>query len=181
VGLAATGLLGLLCGCGSRAAVPQVVRPAAPGGFEVKRFTGIGFSLAIPRGWTQAVAYPPMVAVRTSDRAVIALWRYPSSRPAPHTAAQLRQADRRLLAAARARDRTLRLINSSTTSVAGYPAIEFQTVQRIGHQVREVASTHLFRPGEELVLEEYSPPNLFAGLDRSVFSPVRRSLTALSR
>jgi hypothetical protein len=157
-----------------------VVRPAAPGGFEGKRYTRIGFSLALPRDWTQVAAYAPLVAVRTSDRAVIALWRYPATGPAPHTAAALLQADRRLLAAARGRNHTLRLISSSTGSVAGYPAIEFRTVQRIGHQLREVASTHVFAPHEEVVLEEYSPPGLFAGLDRSVFSDVRRSLTVLS-
>jgi hypothetical protein len=177
--LAAAGLLGLLAGCGSRTPTPQLIRPAASGGFQVSRYAKIGFSLAVPQNWTTVAAYPPLVAVRTSDRAVIALWRYPSRTQPPHTAAQLREAGRRLVAAARGRDHTLRLINSSTGSVAGYPAIELRTVQRINQQVREVSSTHLFGPGEELVLEEYAPVRLFAGLDRSVFSAVRRSLTAL--
>ena len=145
-----------------------------------KRYAGVGFSLTMPRNWTQGAVYPPLVALRTSDRAVIALWRYPSkTTPMPHSTADLRQADQRLITAARGRDHTLRLIHSSTGAVAGYPAIELQTVQRIGHQVREVASTHLFAPGEEVVLEEYAPVSAFAALDRSVFSAVRRSLTAL--
>jgi hypothetical protein len=156
-----------------------VIRPAAPGGFQVARYAKVGFSLALPQDWSVVAAYPPLVAVRTSDQAVIALWRYPAQTPAPDTPAGLRQADLRLLAAARDRDHTLRLIRSSTESVAGYPAIELRTVQRIDRRVREVDSTHVFAPDEELVLEEYSPPGLFAGLDRSVFSAVRRSLTAL--
>jgi hypothetical protein len=177
--LAVAGLIGLTAGCASRTPPPQVLRPVAPGGFVQKRYAKLGFSLAMPRDWTQGAVYPPLVALRTSDRAVIALWRYPSRTPEPHTTAQLRQADRRLIVAARGHDRTLRLINSRTGSVAGYPAIELHTVQRIGHQVREVASTHLFAPGEQVVLEEYAPTSVFAALDRSVFSAVRRSLTAL--
>lgn len=171
-------LLGLV-GCGSRTAAPQVSRPAAPGGLQVTSYPQAGFSLALPQNWTQVVAYRPMVALRTSNQAVIAFWRYPSRTPVPDTPARLRQAERRLLAVARGRDHTLRLINSSTDSVAGHPAIELRTVQRIGDQLREVVSTHIFAPGEEVVLEEYSPPRLFAGLDRSVFSNVRRSLTGL--
>ncbi len=135
--------------------------------------------MAVPENWNTVAVYPPLVAVRISDQAVIALWRYPVRTQPPHTTAQLSQAGRRLVAAARGRDHTLRVLNSSTGSVAGYPAIELRTVQRIDRQVREVSSTHLFGPGEEVVLEEYSPVSLFAGLDRSVFSAVRRSLTAL--
>ena len=177
--LAAVGLIGLLAGCASRTVPPQVVRPAAPGGFRVSRLGKIGFSLALPQNWTLVASYAPLVALRTSDWSVIALWRYPSSSPTPHTAPQLHQADSRLIAAARSRDPSLRVISSTTGSVAGYPSIELQTVQRIGTQVREVASTHVFAPGQRLVLEEYSPPSLFAELDRSVFSVVRRSLTTL--
>jgi hypothetical protein len=169
----------LLAGCGSRTPPPQLIRPAGSGGFQVSRYGRLGLSLALPRNWTTGTAYPPLVAVRSSDRAVIAFWHYPVRTQPPRSAAQLRTAGRRLIAAARERDHTLRLVNSSTGSVAGYPAIELQTVQRIDHQVREVSSTHLFGPGEELVLEEYAPVSLFAALDRLVFSAVRRSLTAL--
>lgn len=157
-----------------------MIRPAAPGGLQVRQYTKLGVSLALPEDWTEVAAYRPLVTVRISARAVIALWRYPSGTPVPDTPSRLRQADRRLLAAARHLDPTLRLVSSSTATVAGYPAIELRTVERIGDRVREADSTHLFAPGEQLVLEEYSSPSLFAGLDRSVFSAVRRSLTILS-
>jgi hypothetical protein len=179
--VAGAGLIGLLAGCGSRTPAPQVIRPAAPGGFQVKRYSKLGVSLALPRDWTQVAAYPPLVDVRVSDRAVIALWRYPSGTTVSDTPSGLRQADRRLLAAARRRDHALRLVSASTASVAGYPAIELRTIERVGHELREADSTHLFAPGQEFVLEEYSPPSQFAGLERSVFSAVRRSLTPLRR
>jgi hypothetical protein len=54
-------------------------------------------------------------------------------------------------------------------------------VQRIGSAVRQVHSTHVYGPGEELVLEEYAPVGLFPALDRSVFSNVRNSLVPLNR
>jgi hypothetical protein len=40
-----------------------------------------------------------------------------------------------------------------------------------------VTSTHVYVDGAELVLDEYAPPDQFASVARSVFSPVRRPLT----
>jgi hypothetical protein len=172
-------LLALLAGCGSRTPTPQLLKPAAPGGFALTRYPRAGFKLAVPRNWTTAPVHPPLVALITSDGAVIALWRYPHVRP-PQTADQLQELSRRLIAQARGRDRTLRVFQSSTVQVDGYPAVELQTEQRIGAQLRRVSSTHLFGRGVEMVLEEYAPQSLFGALDRTVFSPVRRSLAALS-
>jgi endonuclease/exonuclease/phosphatase (EEP) superfamily protein YafD len=156
-----------------------LTRPAAAGGYQLRRYVTLGFSIGLPRNWTPVPGTRPLLTARVSDRAVIALWRYPRTGPAPSTPAQLGQARQRLLAAARRRDPTLRLITSHTGSAAGFPAIELRTIQRIDQQVREVQSTHMFGRGEELVLEEYAPVSIFAGLDRSVFSAVTRSLTAL--
>jgi hypothetical protein len=60
--------------------------------------------------------------------------------------------------------------------VDGYPALDVQTVQRIGIALRQVNSTHVFERGQEVVLEEYAPVGVFPAVDRSVFSVVRRSL-----
>jgi hypothetical protein len=170
----------LLAGCGSRTPTPQLLRPAAPGGFQLMHYSRAGFRLAVPRNWTIAPVHPPLVALITSNRAVIALWRYPHVRP-PQTPGALQQLGRRLIAQARSRDRTLRVLSSGTARVDGYPALELQTEERIGAQLRRVSSTHIFGRGVEMVLEEYAPMSLFGSLDRAVFSPVRHSLTALSR
>ena len=40
--------------------------------------------------------------------------------------------------------------------------------QIAGHE-RQVRSSHLFEPRAEVVLEEYAPPQLFAGVEHAVF------------
>jgi hypothetical protein len=145
------------------------------------RYPEAGVQLTTPRNWMSAGGHPPLVALITSGPAVISLWRYPQSRPGPQTAAALRRAEHRLIAAARSRDRSLRVLDAALTTVDGEPAVEVETVQRIGASTRRVQSTHVYRPGEEVVLEEYAPLSLFDFLERSVFSVVRRSLTALGR
>jgi hypothetical protein len=179
VSLAIAGLIALLAGCAARTSGPQLITPAAPGGFHTVRYPRVGFQLALPRDWPTVPAHAPMVALAASDQAVIALWRYPRKAPPPRTPAELHQAALGLIAAARARSTTLHLISSDAAPVDGFPAVELQTVQRIGRQPRQVRSTHVFGPGEEVVLEEYAPVSQFPGLDRSVFSEVRRSLAAL--
>jgi hypothetical protein len=179
--LAATGLVVLLAGCGSRTPAPQLLRPAAPGGFQLNSYGEAGVRLAVPRHWTTVTVHLPLVALIASGPAVISLWRYPRTGAQPSTPAQLQQALRRLIAAARSRDPTLRVLGSSTTAVGGLPAAEVETVQRIGTAVRQVHSTHVYGPGEEVVLEEYSPVGLFPRLDRTVFSSVRSSLAPLKR
>lgn len=181
VALTVVGVVTALAGCGSRTPVPRVTRPAPPGGFLLRRYAQAGFGLARPRSWIAVATRPPLVALVTSGPAVISLWRYPHAGPGPGTPVALHQAEVRLIAAARSRNRTVRLLSSDTTSVAGYPAVELLTEQAIGGLTRRVQSIHLYRRGEEVVLEEYAPPSLFGALDRAVFSIVRRSLTPLGR
>jgi hypothetical protein len=181
LGLVLGGMLTVLAGCGSRTPAPQVVRPAAPGGFQTIRYSEAGFTMARPRNWTTVSSRPPLVALITSGPAVISLWRYPAAHPEPRTSTQLHQAALRLIATARARSRSLRVLSSATTFVNGYPAVELETNQVIGGAMRRVQSTHLYGRGGEVVLEEYAPLSLFGSLERSVFSVVRRSLSALGR
>jgi hypothetical protein len=85
----------------------------------------------------------------------------------------------RLIAAARARDRTLRLLGSRLARIDGAEAVELDALETIRGRPRRVSSTHLYVPGAELVLDEYAPPDRFATVERSVFVPVRRSLALL--
>jgi hypothetical protein len=171
----------LLTACGSRAPVPQVGGPAPPGGFHLLRYPADGLALMSPRAWSTVASPPPQVALITSGGAVIALWRYPRSGPPPTRAIELRSALRRLIVSARARQPKLKLIGSRIETVGGHPALELDTIQQIGPSVRQVSSTHVFSPAEEVVLEEYAPPALFPSVERSVFAPVRRSLTLSAR
>jgi hypothetical protein len=113
----------------------------------------------------------------TSGGAVLALWRYPLQGPAPRTARQLALDRRQLIASARSRDRSLRVVSSDIGRISGRPAITLDTDERIGRRERRVLSTHVYGGSEELVLEEYAPSQFFATVDRTVFLPVLHSLT----
>ena len=182
--LLATGFtLVLLGGCGnSRTPAPVLGSPSLPSGFRVVNLPGAGARLSVPRNWVLLGTHSrELLVLDTSGGAVISLWRYPLHGPAPNTAQQLQLARDRLIASARVHDRALRVISSSILRIGGDPAIRLDADERIGKGERRVLSTHVFNASEELVLEEYAPPQLFATVDRAVFAPVLHSLTLVPR
>jgi hypothetical protein len=88
----------------------------------------------------------------------------------------LQQARSALIAAARARDLTLRVIASAVVDVHGLHAVELDAVEKIRGQVRRVRSAHVYEAGAELVIDEYAPQSQFHEADRTVFSPLLHSL-----
>jgi hypothetical protein len=173
--------LALLAGCGnSRTPVPDATQPAAPQGFRTLTLSAAGVRLAAPVNWTVAGQRAPLLLTAGSGTALVALWRYARTAGAPAGRSGLRRARRALIAAVRARDRTLQLLGSSLTRVDGARAIELTAIERIAGAVRQVISTHVYVRGAELVLDEYAPPAQFAAVNRAVFSPVRHSLALLS-
>jgi hypothetical protein len=84
---------------------------------------------------------------------------------------------RELLASVHRRDRSVAHLRATTTRVDGAPAIRLDARERIAGQLRRVTSMHIYVDGAEVVLDEYAPPGQFASVARSVFAPVRRSLT----
>lgn len=182
--LLATGFaLVLLGGCGNaRTPAPVVGSPSLPTGFRVVNLPGAGARLSVPRNWVLLGTHSrQLLVLDTSGGAVISLWRYPLQGPAPNSAQQLQLARQRVIASARTRDRELRVISSSVLRVGGDPAITLDADERIGEGKRRVLSIHVFTATEELVLEEYAPPQLFATVDRAVFVPVLHSLTLVPR
>lgn len=169
--------LAVLAGCGdARTVVAGFTRSAAPDGFRTLTFPASGVSFRAPRSWSVASEASPLVTVVSSGAAVVAVWRYPKTGPPPSAAASLAKARAALVAASRARDRGLRLLDSRPTSVDGAPAIELDAVEQIAGQPRRVRSTHAFTDRAEIVFEEYAPVNAFPSLDRAVFSPLGRSV-----
>lgn len=169
----------LLGGCGnSRTPAPQVGAPVLPAGFRALNLPSAGATLSVPRNWVLLGTHSRVLLVLdTSGGAVIDLWRYPLSGPAPTSAEQLMRARQRLIAAARSRDRTMRVISSGVTRIGGQPAITLSADEHIGQRERRIISTHVFTGSEELVMEEYAPQQFFARVDRTVFVPVLHSLT----
>lgn len=181
-GTAAVGLALLLAGCGARpAAVPQLIRPAAPQGFHALTYRGAGVRLDAPRSWTISSQSLPLVTVINSGGAVISLWRYPRSGAPPATQAWLHHRDRHLVAAAHDRQPSLHILGDALGSVDGHPSIQLDATETIGASQRRVRSIHVFAPTTELVLEEYAPPSLFERVSRQVFARVARSLVILAR
>jgi hypothetical protein len=174
------GSLLLLAGCGnSRTPVPSATLPSPPHGFRTLSLHEAGVRLAAPRTWTVSGQRSPLLVTVESGAAVIAVWRFPRAAPVPSGTRALAALRARLLGAMRARDRTLRVVSTAGLRVAGARAIEVQAIERINGRTRRVSSTHVYLRGEELVLDQYAPTGLFAGVDRSVFGPVRRSLTVV--
>jgi len=97
--------------------------------------------------------------------------------PAALGGAEVVATRRALLASVRQRDRSVAQLHATLTRVDGAPAIRLDASERIAGQLRRVTSMHVYVDGAEPVLDEYAPPGRFALVARSVFSPVRRSLT----
>jgi hypothetical protein len=133
-------------------------------------------SLSVPRSWSVIPQRAPQLTEVSSGSAVIALWRYRRGEPPPVSARALAAARAALFDAIRTRQRSVRVIGSRLARVDGVQAIEFDALERVGGQLRQVLSTHLFERAGELVLEEYAPPALFKAIRHPVLARVRSSL-----
>jgi hypothetical protein len=178
------GLLVLLAGCmggcgNTRTPAPSATLPSAPTNFRTLTLHAAGIRLAAPRNWTVSGQRAPLLVTVASGAAVMAVWRFARAAPVPDGARALGALRARLLVALRARDRTLRVLRAIGLRVAGTRAIEIEAIERIAGLSRRVSSIHVYLRGEELVLDQYAPPALFAAVDRSVFAPVRRSLAVV--
>jgi hypothetical protein len=84
-----------------------------------------------------------------------------------------------LIRSARSNDPSLRILRSQVGRLHGAPTIILDATERIAGQERRVRSIHMFGSGDEVVVDEYAPPDIFARVDPLVFSPLRRSLMLL--
>jgi hypothetical protein len=166
-----------LAGCGNdRPPAPDQLAVRAPGGTARTTFPQFGLTFRRPAAWSFDTGRPPLVATVVSGRAVVAIWRYRRREPLPRSRAELQGARKALVAAARRRDRRLKVISTRSVRVGGAPAIEVLAVQRIAGQRQRVRSTHVFARGAEVVVDAYSPPGSFRSVDALAFRPLVRSL-----
>ncbi len=156
--------------------MPEFSQPAAPSAFRTLGYSAAGLSFRAPTNWAVTQVKAPLVSVVSSGAAVVAVWRYRRSSPAPAGAAALRHARSVLIDAARARDASLQVIKAKAVTLDRAHGFELDAIERIDGQIRRVRSTHLFLAGAEVVLEEYAPTGSFHAVDHAVFSPLKRSL-----
>ncbi|MEA2159620.1 MAG: hypothetical protein QOD66_2000 [Solirubrobacteraceae bacterium] len=174
-------LAAALAGCGnSRTPVPSLGSQAAAGTLRWLHYPAYGLSIRGPSTWLNRDGPAPLVTTFSLSDSVAALWSYPRRTPPPSRASALAAARTNLVAAARRKDPSLRLIRARVFTLGGYPAIELDAFEQLMGSPRRVRSTHVFTGTSEVVLDEYAPIGIFHSVDHSVFSPLKRSLRLTS-
>jgi hypothetical protein len=164
-------------GCGNeRQDAPQVPQAASPSGKRIERLVRYGVTFTRPRNWSLSEGRPPQLASVSSGRAIVTLWRYRRVERLPRSDGDLARARKALVAAARGRDKTLRVVSARGLRLDDVPAVEIVANEKIGLVRRKVRSTHLYAHGAELVVDAYAPAGEFARVDRAAFVPLLRSL-----
>lgn len=171
--------LGGLAGCAqSRTAAPDPSRIEPPGAVKTVAYLHNSLHFRAPANWEMQAGSGPLVVTVGSGPALIAIWHYPRSarQVLPIDLPQLQQARTALVAAARARDPTFRVISTAIVLQGGAPGVELDALETVRGQVRRVRSTHFYKGGGELVVDEFAPEELFHAVDRTVFSPLLHSV-----
>lgn len=167
----------LVTGCGTqRTPVPDPSRPGPPFGFEPVTLDGAGIALQAPRGWRYSEPGAPHLVNISTGTAVISVWRYPRSEPLPSAPDQLEAALENLLAAARARDPDLLVLDEGVLELDGRPAVALTVSTEIAGRRRTVQSVHAYAFGAETVIDAYAGPRDFFRVNQQTFLPVLRSV-----
>lgn len=171
--------LALLSACGSvRTPTPSLSVIQPPTAMKQVSYLGGKLHFDAPENWAIEPGAAPLVVTLGSGPALIAIWRYRRSslQPVPSSIPAVGQARVALLAAARARDPSFRAISSAPNVWGDVLGVEVDALETIRGQRRRVRSAHLYTDGEEVVVDEYAPVDLFHQVDRTVFSPLLKSV-----
>ncbi len=166
-----------LAGCGNdETAAPDTTTPGPALGANRVSLPQHGIAFEAPAGWSLDEGQPPLIATIATGQATIAIWRYPRSETLPKTEAELQAARDALVAAAKRRDKTFRVVKSSPAKIAGHPAVQIRARETIQGQPRVVRSSHVYAEGAEVVVDAFAGPDDFRRVDAEVFRPMLRSL-----
>ena len=167
----------LAAGCGAqRTPVPDASRPGQPFGFEPVSLGDSGVALDAPRGWRYREPGAPHLVNIFTGSAVISVWRYPRSEPLPSAPDQLEAALENLLAAARARDPNLLVLDEGIVELDGQPAVALSVSTEIAGRRRTVQAVHAYAFGAEVVIDAYAGPREFFRGNQQTFLPVIASI-----
>ncbi len=175
--LSALALAVPLSACGNDAGkAPDVeaVRPAFS--FVPERFPAQGVSFERPKDWLMAKGEAPLLATITAGRVTIAGVALPADEALPRTKAELDSARDALVAAAKARDKTFKVIKAKGTRAAHQPAVVVIADETVAGQPRRVRSTHVYAFGGEVVVDAFAPPRDYPKVEEPVFRRIVRSL-----
>lgn len=172
----------VLVACGTeRTTLPDPNAPPTGASREID-FPRAGLSLRLRRPITVSRRPAPAVfRFSLPSGAVVSALAYRRTEPLPRSPASLREARKRLTRAARGRDPRFRLQSARVVRVAGAPGVEVVGTQTLSGGRLETRSVHLFKGTAEYVFELIAPRADFGKVDRSVFSPMLRTLRLTGR
>ena len=176
--LAVLALVAAVAGCGNkRQHAPNVTTTSQAFGFVPQALPTQGLSFERPREWRYLPGTAPLLATMTSGLTTIAVWRYPRTEPLPATSGELDIARDALVAAAKARDPSFKVIKAKGTRAAHHPAVVIEADETIAGQPRRVRSTHVYGNGSEIVVDAFAPLDVYPKVEDPIFRRVVRSLT----
>ncbi len=172
----------LLTACGTeRTVLPEPTAPPTGASREIDfPRAGVSVRLRRPIDVTRRPA-PAVFRFSLPSGAVVSALAYPRKEPVPRSRAGLREARTRLVRAARSRDPRFRLQSARVVRVAGAPGVEVVGTQTLSGGRLKIRSVHLFKGSAEYVFELIAPGRDFAAVDRTVFSPMLRTLELTGR
>lgn len=170
-------LLGVLAGCGNSPSKPPITTTATvTTGWAVQSLPADGLRFQRPTAWTYSPGAAPLLTTISSGLATIAVWRYPRSQALPATTAQLNSARDALVAAAKSRDPTFKVIKAKPTRAAHHPAIVIEAYETVAGQPRRVRSAHIYAAGSEYVIDAFAPADQYARVETPIFRALVHSV-----
>ena len=148
---------------------------------QALRYPDAGLTVSVPKEFSVKAAAAPQLFRASLNEAFLSSFAYRREEQLPKTRAELRTARRRLVDAAKKRDKTWRLRSTRLTKVAGAPAIEVVGDQTIFMGKLRIRSLHVYKGNGEYVVELAAPRTAFRELERASFPGIRRSLKVTGR
>ena len=135
-----------------------------------------GLKVSVPKELDVKDATAPGLFRASLNASFIAGFAYRRKEQIPRTPGEMMEARRRLVAAARRRDKTFHLRRSRVVKVGGVPGVELYGDQTIFKGRLRIRSLHVYKGNGEYVVELVAPVAAFGKLDRASFPGIRRSL-----
>jgi hypothetical protein len=135
-----------------------------------------GLKMNVPKEFDVKASTAPQLFRASLDASFISGFAYRRKEQLPKSREDLVAARRRLVDAAKKRDKAFRLTSSRLTRVDGAPAIELLGDQTIFRGRLRLRSLHVYKGNAEYVIELVAPVAAFAKLERSSFPGIRKSL-----
>ena len=172
----------LLAACGAEQTVLPDPNAAPTGAVQKLRFPKAGLSLELRRPLqVNRREAPEVFRFALASGALVSALAYSRDEPLPKTRAELRDAQRRLVAATRRRDPKFKLEAARVLRVEGVPGVEVTGTQSLSGGRLDTRSVHLFKGSAEYVFELIAERRDFAKADRAVFSPMLKTVRLTGR